>query len=301
LGPNLEVDGFMPRGPRIDFPGAVHHVYARGIEKRNIFLSDADRMFFLEKVGSNLERWNMRCAAWALMPNHFHLLLRSDAGLLPSFMRCLLTGYSKYFNEKHNRVGHFFQNRYKSPIIVKEGYFREVLRYIHLNPLRSGIVRSIDELDEYSWTGHRKIVRSGYPEWQDTRLLREVFGGSGNKDGWFLAYREYMTMYLETDPATEGGRLPAEEQESAPDNLGDTGNSHEVFSGIVNRISARRGVPVEEVLGGNRRYDVVDVRREILKTCRDRMGISLTRLAHWLGIKENTASHLLKTNPRVSR
>ncbi|OYV72560.1 MAG: hypothetical protein B7Z74_05370, partial [Deltaproteobacteria bacterium 21-66-5] len=91
----------MPRGPRIDFPGAIHHVYARGIEKRNIFLDDIDRDSFLHRVGANLSRWGMICPAWSLMPNHFHLLLQSDTGSLPSFMRCLLTGYSKHFNERH--------------------------------------------------------------------------------------------------------------------------------------------------------------------------------------------------------
>jgi REP element-mobilizing transposase RayT len=96
----------MPRGPRIDFPGAMHHVYARGIEKRAIFLDDSDRIFFLEKVGANLPRWGIRCHAWALMPNHFHLLLRSTEGQLPSFMssgisistRCVRESYARWRN-----------------------------------------------------------------------------------------------------------------------------------------------------------------------------------------------------------
>lgn len=127
----------MPRGPRVDFPGAVHHVYARGIEKRPIYLDDVDRKSFLDRIEKNLPRWGMRCLAWSLMPNHFHLLLQSDKGRLPSFMHCLLTGYSMRFNERHQRVGHLFQNRYKSPVVCKDGYFRDVVRYIHLNPVRS--------------------------------------------------------------------------------------------------------------------------------------------------------------------
>lgn len=301
MGPEIESKGFMPRGPRIDFPGAVHHVYARGIEKRAIFLTDADRLFFLEKVGANIGKWKMRCFAWVLMPNHFHLLLRSEAGLLPSFMRCLLTGYAKYFNEMHARAGHFFQNRYKSPIIGKAEYFREVVRYIHMNPLRSGIVRSVDELDEHFWTGHRKIVRGGYPEWQDTTLLREEFGGIGIKGGWVQAYRDFMGKYPAADSGAGENGLPPTEQESAPDNPGDAGPSHEIFSDIVHRVSARRGVPVEDVLGRNRRYDAVDARREILKSCKDRMGVSLSQLARWLGVNENTASYLLKSGGRGPR
>lgn len=291
----------MPRGPRIDFPGAVHHVYARGIEKRKIFLTDADRSFFLEKVGANIGKWKMRCFAWALMPNHFHMLLRSDAGLLPSFMRCLLTGYSKYFNEKHNRVGHFFQNRYKSPIIGKPEYFKEVIRYIHLNPLRSGIVRAVDELDEYFWTGHRRIVLGGHPEWQDTTLLREVFGGSDNMACWVQTYREFVKKYPATDSVSDPDRFHPAEQEYVPDNPRDIGTTREKFTDIVNRISARRGVSAEDVLGGSRGYDAVDARREILKTCKDRLGISLSQLARWLGVKENAASYLLKSSRRGPR
>ena len=118
----------MPRGPRIDFPGAVHHVYARGIEKRDIYLDDFDRDNFLGRVGVNLAKWDVRCSAWTLMPNHFHLLIQSDRGCLPSFMHCLLTGYSRYFNQRHNRVGHLFQNRYKSPIVSNMA-FRDVVRH----------------------------------------------------------------------------------------------------------------------------------------------------------------------------
>ena len=191
----------MPRGPRVDFPGAVHHVYARGIEKRNIFLHDPDRIFFLEKVGANLPRWGIQCYAWVLMPNHFHLLLRSAEGRLPSFMRCLMTVYSKYFNEKHNRVGHLFQNRYKSPIIGKTAYFREVVRYIHLNPLRSGIVRSVEELEDYLWTGHRKIAKGGYPGWQDTEMLRDEFGGESAGNCWIQAYREFLERPVDSNPS----------------------------------------------------------------------------------------------------
>lgn len=113
----------MPRGPRVDFPGAVHHVYARGIEKRPIYLDDVDRKSFLDRIGNNLPKWGMRCLAWSLMPNHFHLLLQSDKGCLPSFMHCLLTGYSIRFNERHQRVGHlFFRLNLTTPGMGRAGY-----------------------------------------------------------------------------------------------------------------------------------------------------------------------------------
>ncbi|MGB7631458.1 MAG: transposase [Candidatus Deferrimicrobium sp.] len=279
----------------------MHHVYARGIEKRNIFLDDSDRIFFLEKVGANLSRWGIRCHAWALMPNHFHLLIQSTEGQLPSFMRCLLTVYSKYFNNKHNRVGHFFQNRYKSPIVGKVAYFREIARYIHLNPFRSGIVRSVGELGDYLWTGHRKIVKGGYPDWQDTEMLREEFGGGSAGSEWIQTYREFLERPVALN------RTNLEADTLGPDAITDDfkldrrNHSYEQFLYILRRNSMQRGVSVEDVLGGIRRFEVVDVRRVVLKECSEKMDVTLSLLSRWLGMKENTAAYLLKSSYRSRR
>jgi len=288
----------MPRGPRIDFPGAVHHVYARGIEKRNIFLDDSDRIFFLEKVGANLPRWGIRCHAWALMPNHFHLLLQSTEGRLPSFMRCLLTVYSRYFNSKHNRVGHFFQNRYKSPIVGKAAYFREVVRYIHLNPFRSGIVRSVGELGDFLWTGHRKIVDGGYPDWQDTEMLREEFGGGSAGPGWIQAYLEFLERPVALNPTNLESDTLGPDAGTDDFKLDPRSHSYEEFLYILRRNSMQRGVSVEDVLGGIRRFEVVDVRRVVLKECSEKMDVTVSLLSRWLGMNANTAAYHLKSSSR---
>lgn len=294
----------MTRGPRVDFPGAVHHVYARGIEKRPIFLDDPDRISFLDRVGKNLPKWGMRCPAWSLMPNHFHLLLQSDKGCLPSFMHCLLTGYSMRFNERHQRVGHLFQNRYKSPVVCKDGYFRDVVRYIHLNPVRSEIVRSIPELEEYPWTGHRHIVRGGPPRWQDTSLLQAEFNDPRDDTGWRRRYREYFDkMEMHQIPVTMcglGDAAPEHDAELAetlvPPSPGyQESGSYKVFTDLLQRIAARNGVPAAEVLGGARNHAVVRIRRELLKSCKSHMDISIVQLSRWLGISESAARYLLNS------
>jgi REP element-mobilizing transposase RayT len=296
VGPLLELIPGMPRGPRIDFPGAVHHVYARGIEKRDIFFDVFDRNQFLDRVGANLARWNVRCSAWTLMPNHFHLLVQSDKGCLASFMHCLLTGYSRYFNGRHKRVGHLFQNRYKSPIVANGGYFREVVRYIHLNPLRSGIVPSIDLLEEYPWTGHRRIVCGGTPEWQDTGLLRTEFGGSARAEsGWIRSYREFMEAGVSgsSDVSWPQGDDGHAQSGDAPP--ADVTGLHRIFFDHLNRISAWHGVPVDRVLSRDRDYTVVMVRKAVLKKCRHEMDIPIAQLARWIGMKENSARYLLNS------
>lgn len=286
----------MPRGPRIDFPGALHHVYARGIEKRDIFLDDSDRDAFLGRVGVNLAKWHVRCFAWTLMSNHFHLLIQSDKGCLASFMQCLLTGYSRYFNERHGRVGHLFQNRYKSPVVSDDGYCREVVRYIHLNPLRSGIVPSVDALEEYPWTGHRRIVRGGSPDWQDTGLLRTEFGSlPGKGSGWVSSYRRFM------EAAAEGpSKYPLRQGDDGHAESGkvlepEAAGLHEMFLDRLNRMAAWHGVPVRRVLSGDRDYVVVRVRKAVLKKCRDEMDVSIAQLARWIGMKENSARYLLNS------
>jgi REP element-mobilizing transposase RayT len=276
----------------------VHHVYARGIEKRNIFLDDSDRIFFMEKVGANLPRWGILCHAWALMPNHFHLLLQSTEGQLPSFMRCLLTVYSRYFNNKHNRVGHFFQNRYKSPIVGKDAYFREVVRYIHLNPLRSGIVRSVEELGDYLWTGHRKIVKGEYPDWQNTEMLREEFGGGYARSGWIQAYLDFLEGPATLNPTNLEADTLGPDAGTDDYKLDSRNHTYGEFLHILRHNSMQRGVSVEDVLGGIRRFEVVEVRRVVLKECSEKMDVTLSLLSRWLGMKENTAAYHLKLSSR---
>jgi len=110
----------MPRAARIDIPNILQHVIVRGIEKRDIFLDDSDRAAFVQRFSALLQETGTQCLAWALMSNHFHLLMRPTREKLSSFMRRLLTGYAVNFNHRYKRSGHLFQNRYKS-IICDEG------------------------------------------------------------------------------------------------------------------------------------------------------------------------------------
>ena len=136
----------MPRKARLDIPGLLQHVIVRGIERRKIFLDDDDRSLFLNRFSSLLEETETECFAWALIPNHFHLLIKCNKIKLSSFMRRLLTGYAINFNHRHNRAGYLFQNRYKSIVCDIDSYLYELVRYIHLNPIRARIVPDISSL-----------------------------------------------------------------------------------------------------------------------------------------------------------
>lgn len=148
----------MPRAARLDIAGVLQHVIVRGVERRDIFLDDDDRQSFLDRFSNLLTQTGTECLAWSLMTNHVHMLLRPTQGKLGHFMRRLLTGHAVTFNLRHHRSGHLFQNRYKSIICEEDPYLLELVRYIHLNPLRVGLVKDIAELNGYPWSGHAVLM-----------------------------------------------------------------------------------------------------------------------------------------------
>ncbi len=197
----------MPRKARLDAPGMIHHIVFRGIERRRIFLDDGDRDRFLERLKSLLLHTGTACYAWALIPNHVHLLLRTGETPIAQVMRCLLTGYAVGFNRRHRRRGHLFQNRYKSILCQEESYLLELVRYIHLNPLRSGLVSSLSDLDAFPYCGHSAVLGTHPRDWQDTETVLRRFGPDT-----FKARREYRKFVakgldLRRRPELTGGGL----------------------------------------------------------------------------------------------
>jgi REP element-mobilizing transposase RayT len=179
----------MPRGPRLDAEGALHHVMARGIEGCTIFLSDRDRDNFIERLSTVILEGKASLYAWVLQPNHLHLVIETGRDRISRMMRRLLTGYSVYFNRRYRRVGHLFQNRFKSILVEGDAYFLELVRYVHLNPLRSRIVKDINELDTYPWAGHTVLLGGMNYTWQNTERILGMFGGTVEKAR--LKYREF--------------------------------------------------------------------------------------------------------------
>jgi putative transposase len=164
----------MARGPRLDAPGALHHVRARGIERRPIFEDDADREDFLNRLACLVEERALKVFAWALMPNHVHLLVQTGAQALHRSMRALLAGYASRFNRRHDRAGHLFQNRYKSTLCDDDTYFLKLVHYVHLNPVPS-VVPDVGMLAGYAWTGHATLLGALPRPWQETTAVLDRF------------------------------------------------------------------------------------------------------------------------------
>ena len=197
----------MPRGPRLDAPAVLHHVMGRGIERRKIFLEEGDYQDFIERLGKVLGEGGGICYAWSLMPNHFHLLLRTGQGTLVRVMQRLMTGYAINFNLRHRRVGHLFQNRYKSIVVEEEPYLLELVRYIHLNPMRARLVEGMEGLERYPWSGHAVLLGKRKAEWQE---VDDILGRFGDKAGRTrMRYRRFVEEGIEQGrrPELQGGGL----------------------------------------------------------------------------------------------
>jgi putative transposase len=197
----------MPRIARLDSPGLLHHVIIRGIERRKIFTDDQDRESFLERLSLLVPLTKTRCYAWAFLSNHAHFLLRSGPKGIAALMLRLLTGYAVYFNRRHRRHGQLFQNRYKSIVCQEDVYLQELVRYIHLNPLRAKIVGSLNKLDRYPYCGQSALMGKKKRQWQDVAYVLGFFGtrvGEARK-----GYESYVRdgIALGRRPELTGGGL----------------------------------------------------------------------------------------------
>jgi putative transposase len=197
----------MPRKARIDATGALHHIIARGIARKRVFNDNADRDFFVERFGSILTDTGTQCFAWALIPNHFHLLLKTGSVPIATVMKRLLTGYAMHYNRRHKRSGHLFQNRYKSILCQEDTYLLELVRYIHLNPLRAKLVGDIEGLDRYPYAGHSALMGKSTVSWQNGDYVLRLF-----HDKTSMArrrYKDYMQKGIADGrrPELTGGGL----------------------------------------------------------------------------------------------
>ena len=197
----------MPRLARLDAPTTLHHVMVRGLDRHVIFRDAADRADFVRRLAALAEAGALTVLAWALLPNHAHLLVRTGARPLARSMRSLLTGYAGGFNRRHQRVGHLFQNRYKSVVVEEEAYLVELVRYLHLNPLRARLVKNYGALDRFPWSGHSALLGTVPRPWQATHEVLARFGATPARGK--RAYRSFVAAGVPQGrrPDLQGGGL----------------------------------------------------------------------------------------------
>ncbi len=198
----------MPRHARLDAEGVLHHIIIRGIERRLIFRDDVDKNRFVERMGKILTETGTPCYAWAFLGNHAHFLLKTGKAPLYKVMARLLTGHALAFNKRHRRHGQLFQNRYKSILCQEDAYLSELVCYIHLNPLRAGIVKNLADLGGYPYSGHPALMGEIVRPWQDADYVLLNFGASARsaRQG-YLSFMESRFARGKRPDLTGGGLM----------------------------------------------------------------------------------------------
>jgi REP element-mobilizing transposase RayT len=321
----------MPRGPRLDAPGTLHHVIVRGIERSKIVNDDQDRDNFISRLGALAKDTDTAIYAWALMSNHAHILLRSGAAGLPTLMRRLLSGYATSFNKRHRRYGHLFHNRYKSIVCEEDPYFRELVRYIHLNPLRAKLVDSVGKLERYKWCGHAVVLGRWSNVWQDRDYVLQWFG---NKEGEARkAYREYVKEGVDQGhrPDLVGGGLVRSmggwsvvkamrrlgDREKGDERILGSGRfveqlleeasqkikhqipTHDLIDRAEEEIRAvcqKENIEVATLRSTSRRRSVSRLRAHLALKLVNELGLSLAETARQLGLSTSAIAQILRRN-----
>jgi REP element-mobilizing transposase RayT len=296
----------------LDIPGLLHHVMARGIEGRDIFRNDDDREAFLKRLSDGVDRpGGPQLYAWALMSNHFHLLLQSGEGLLSPMMRRLMTGHAVSYNLRYKRQGHLFQNRYKSIVVEEETYFLELVRYIHLNPVRAGVVKTLEELASYPYSGHAVVM--GYRDYSAQDIETVLTRFSARRKAAMNGYNRFVADGFDQGRREElrGGGLirsagglrqlmessPEERELSDERILGsgdfvasvlrdsDTSRSKGNVSveDILKEIAEQSGVSPEQILGASRSRKVSCARRQFYYEAHQRAGAPKSMLGRLTG------------------
>ncbi len=309
----------MPRQARLDAPGALHHIIIRGINKAPIFKDDQDKTRFLERLAENVGQGGCKVYAWVLMTNHLHLLFKSGKDGISSVMRKQLTWYAQYFNRRHKRTGHLFENRYKSIICEEETYLLALVRYIHLNPVRARIIGTMEQLDRYPWTGHRSLIGKADHDWMDRDTVLSEFGES--KKRAVLEYRRFVRegMNEGRNPGLTGGglirsqggwsqvlamRRRGEREEYDDRILGSGSFVNAIFKEAEDRQlrqmrHRRSGTTIQKIIdeeckdrqinqlelkAGGKRSSVSAARAAIAYRCREELGTSASEIARYLGV-----------------
>jgi len=262
----------MPRLPRIDAPGCIHHVMARGIDGRDIFQDDRDRSCYLDLLARFVAEHGAGLLAWALMPNHVHLVLETGHRPLWRTMHRLGTAYGRRFNGRHGRRGYVFQDRYRAILVDRESYLLSVVRYVHRNPLRAGLVRDLRALEGYPWTGHAVLMSRREASFQSTRPILERFGPDPEQAR--RALRAWMDM--EPDPAPVAG----------PD-----------LDALIARVCRALDVDPDAVRAGRRERAVCEARAAVARLARHHF--SQRALALRLGVSPQALTHASRRGRKV--
>ena len=265
----------MPRGPRRDAPNEIHHVWVRGLERRQIFIDDGDRWDLVDRLSAVLPESDASCLAWAFLPNHFHLVVKRRRVPLSRLMARINSGYATTFNRRHERVGFLFQNRFGSRVVTRDAELIAVVRYVVRNPLKHGVCADEEEL-------------AGYP-WGSTSGL------TGRRPALPFEALEETRCIVEGAPS-----LPNAPDRSEPDPAAEM-DPEEAFESWIQRIAVRLAIDPLEIDSPQRTRELSDARAALCWIGVAHLGLPGARVAARLGVSKSGVSRSLARGRGVAR
>ena len=315
----------MPRKARIDYPGLTHHVMARTFSEWKLFCDESDREFFVVSLEKRVIESGCRCYAWSLMDTHYHLLIHTSEKPLWQIMKPLNTDYAHYFNKRRERRGPLFADRYKSIATQDQNYLERLVRYIHLNPFRAGVCRTIEELHGYRWSGDSALMSNWECPFQDTTTVLNRFGATRS-----AARRNYDAFLRESADGAEGdmlgdiirkadaGRRGVEEprcwvigdpeftkallRKDKEHRLTLQRNKREgiTLEDILTRTAQRLGIDKETLRAPSKRTPQASARMVFSHFARE-YGFSTRRIGQLLGIQQAAVSNAARKGEQIAR
>jgi REP element-mobilizing transposase RayT len=272
----------MPRIPRQKGEFTTYHIILRGNEKKDIFLNSRDKERFLEILDTTKRKYNFLIYAYCLMDNHLHLIIYDNGNDISLIMKSLNVSYAMYYNKKYKRVGHLFQDRYKSEIVDNDSYLLELSKYIHNNPVKAGIVK--DAID-YKWSSFRQYVDGEFCHKNSLLSMSKILGILSNQQ--YVAQKEYYKYVTNSEEdlkfTLRKSFITAEDENDNYFSLINDAREK------VNNIARRKNLTVEELI--NNKKD----RNDTIKELRKNTSLTLKEIGELMGgLSESRVSRILK-------
>ena len=287
----------MTRPRRLHVPGSLYHVILRGNNRQEIFFSAADRIYLDQLVGRATESLEAQVHAYCWMPNHIHMAIRVGEAPLGRLMQWIASRYAFRVNRQREATGHLFERRYRALLVDVDAYALQLVRYIHLNPVKAGLV---SDPADYPWSSHRYYLGGNAPPWLRTDWILAMFGRRPIRAR--AAYRRFVgdapdaelpEELLAGDPEDER-RAGADRLLSDPSDPVDARSADRDLEGLIAAAAARHGCEVAAITGPSRERRLVRVRREIARQARDRGVASVAEIARRLNRSDSAVARLLK-------
>ena len=281
----------MARRPRIHYPGAIYHAIVRGNNRQPIFLRARDRKVFADLVSDGVERFEHRIHAFCWMTNHAHMMVEVGSTPLSKIIHNLSFRYSKWFNRHNGRSGHLFERRYRAGLIESGLAAMGLVRYIHLNPVRAGIVQSPLQ---HRWTSHRIYLGMESVSWLRTSFVLGLF--ADRKSAAILKYKAFTYAGIqardESDSLREPDQLHSEcVSTDRPARVMPEGSIFHSANELLRVVCETQRIEARSLVGASQKGELRRARAVAAFLARESRHMTLTELGRDLGRDQSTLSH----------